>query len=36
MALTVGELTGFITIDGTQVAPALRRTEGISGRPGPG
>ncbi|WP_405508785.1 hypothetical protein OG323_22540 [Streptomyces cyaneofuscatus] len=28
MALTVGELTGFITIDGTQVAPALRRTEG--------
>ncbi|MER7697043.1 phage tail tape measure protein [Streptomyces sp. NPDC096095] len=28
MALTVGELTGFITIDGSQVRPALRRTEG--------
>ncbi|AGK80396.1 Gp43 [Streptomyces microflavus DSM 40593] len=28
MALTVGELTGFITIDGTQVRPALRRVEG--------
>ncbi|WP_430479304.1 phage tail tape measure protein [Streptomyces sp. P11-1] len=28
MALTVGELTGFVTIDGAQVRPALRRVEG--------
>ncbi|WP_406014322.1 phage tail tape measure protein [Streptomyces sp. NBC_00984] len=28
MALTVGELTGYITIDDGQVRPALRRTEG--------
>ncbi|MER8086620.1 phage tail tape measure protein [Streptomyces sp. NPDC094048] len=28
MALTIGELTGYITIDGQQVRPALRRTEG--------
>lgn len=28
MALTVGELTGFITIDDGEVRPALRRTEG--------
>ncbi|MGC5398086.1 phage tail tape measure protein [Streptomyces sp. DT20] len=28
MSLTVGELTGFITLDDGQVAPALRRAEG--------
>lgn len=36
MALTVGELTGYITIDDGQVRPALRRTEGVSVRPGSG